>query len=78
MIQALKIRTLNNWHAMRWLRLAVGLSILGSGLQGSEGVVIALGSLLSLQAVLNMGCTSCASGTCSFAADQMVANQKEK
>jgi hypothetical protein len=80
MLQALKIRTFTDWHAIRWLRLIVGIAILGSGIQGPEWAVVALGSLLSVQALLNMGCATCASGSCSYAAQQMVSssNQKEK
>jgi hypothetical protein len=78
MVQALKIRTLTNWHPVRWLRLIVGIAIVGSGIQGPEWVVVVLGSLLTAQAILDMGCASCAGGGCSYAAGQFAQNEKEK
>ena len=53
------------WDSLRWLRLGLGVVIAGSGLDGQEPAVAVFGVLLALQGLLNLGCRSCAAGTCS-------------
>ncbi len=62
---------------MRWVRLGVGILILGSGIDGEEWAPIVLGGVLLVQALLNVGCATCAGGSCRYAAEQMTRNRDE-
>lgn len=47
---------LKNWNYMRLLRLALGIFIIIQGISVSDWMVVAMGSLLSLMPVFNIGC----------------------
>lgn len=72
-----KDRIVKDWNAMRWVRLGVGILILGSGIDGEEWAPIILGSVLLVQALLNVGCATCAGGSCRYAAEQMTRGNAE-
>ncbi|RMG71308.1 MAG: hypothetical protein D6722_07150 [Bacteroidetes bacterium] len=65
------IRLRYGWGLLRWLRLFMGVAFAGSGMQGQETAVTVFGALLALQALLNLGCDQCASGTCAPHAAKM-------
>lgn len=52
---------LRNWNYMRTLRFILGVFIIIQGISTSDWMIVAMGSLLCLMPVLNIGCcsTSC-------------------
>lgn len=57
---------LQHWNIVRLLRLLIGLGLLIQGITGHHTIMIAIGGLLFLQGVLNMGCCGPACNTNSF------------
>jgi hypothetical protein len=49
---------LKNWNFMRLLRLALGIIIMVQGALSKEWIFVAMGALLTLMPLLNMGCCS--------------------
>ncbi len=47
---------LRNWNFMRVLRLALGIYIIVQGVIENQWMFVALGGLLSLMPLLNIGC----------------------
>jgi hypothetical protein len=45
-----------NWHAMRWIRLAIGLFFLQQAIQFHEMVLGFMAVFFLLQSVFNTGC----------------------
>lgn len=55
-METLKQRILNNWHAMRWLRLFIGTMVLVSAYEQSDWILGVLSGVLLVQAGFNLGC----------------------
>lgn len=51
---------INNWNAMRVIRLVLGIFILIEGVRSQELAVMALGGMFTLMPLLNVGCCSTA------------------
>lgn len=52
----MKAVVLKNWNMMRMLRLVIGIFIISQGMLAQEWALIAMGSIFSALAVLNIGC----------------------
>lgn len=57
---------LQYWNIVRLLRLLIGFGLLIQGITGQHTITIAIGGLLFLQGVLNMGCCGPVCNTSSF------------
>ncbi len=55
-------RILNNWNAMRLVRLLLGVSIIAQGARTGEWIFMGAGVVFTLMPLLNVGC--CATGNC--------------
>lgn len=51
---------LTNWHAMRVIRLVIGVAFVIGYFVNHEWVMLLAGGLFLFQAVFNAGCQSCA------------------
>jgi len=58
----LKQRMLTNWHLGRVVRLAIGLMLLGTGIQSKDWIMGSFSLWFLYQAVTDTGC--CGSGGC--------------
>ncbi len=58
----MKERILRNWHLLRWLRAGLGTVFLIQGIVSADPAAMVLGSILGLQALLDLGCCSVAGG----------------
>lgn len=58
----LKQRMLTNWHLGRVMRLAIGLMLLVTGIQGKDWIMGSFSLWFLYQAVTDTGC--CGSGGC--------------
>lgn len=55
-METFKNTILNNWHAMRWLRLLMGAMILSAACEQKDVTIGLLSGVLIVQAVFNLGC----------------------
>lgn len=60
-METIKQTVFNNWHAMRWLRLGLGIFLGINAIQTHDSLSGIIGALLLFQAATNSGCGgSCA------------------
>jgi hypothetical protein len=52
----------SNWNFMRWMRLGLGIAIIGQSIAAREFSMIIIGGLFAGMALLNIGC--CGAGAC--------------
>lgn len=53
----MKNMILNNWHAMRWIRLAIAAFMIQQAIQYHEMLFGAIGAFFLFQSVFNTGCS---------------------
>jgi hypothetical protein len=76
MSAAIKQVLFNNWHLMRWLRLALGLFIMVQAIRRHDGFAGAIAVFLLFQAVTNTGC--CGSGSCGLPGNNQTTKKPEE
>lgn len=54
--KTMKELLLTNWHAMRWIRLIVGLFLIQQAIQYHEFMYVFMAAFFLFQAIFNTGC----------------------
>lgn len=55
-MEIIKNKLLNNWHIMRWLRLAMGVFIAFQAVQMQSPLAGLIAGILLFQTLMNIGC----------------------
>ncbi len=55
-METIRQTVFNNWHAMRWLRLGLGIFLAINAIQTHDSLSGVIGTLLLFQAATNSGC----------------------
>lgn len=66
---------LGKWDAWRWLRLGIGIWVIGQGISSSNGQLIVMGVFFTLMPLLNVGC--CGSGACGVPQSKSIHAEQE-